>query len=451
MRITVNYADVTEKVVADSVRWSRYGTFLTELTFAMETDGADGTEIMAGMNAELFVSEEKVWGGIISETKEVRRSGNRTSVSVKCKGYESVAARTVSDGISFENMTAGQIAEQIFLTYLVSKEGFQYNGENFELDGEVLESYSSAGAKISKLFDDLAQASGKKWWVTEDKGFCFKQNIPVTDSGVCVDLDGDSENRIENVSAVKFSRKASDYRNVQVVFGKDNVRGEARNETEIARMAEFGGSGEYANVTVNRNILTEDAANEAAANILRSYENDSVTVSFKTEQDGLELFEKIGLRAANYGYEDFAEFIITEINAKSLKNGKFIYEVTARYSTDAKLGYRPPDGWTEQFGQLINKNDGNVQGTGNGSGGGMSPDDILAGKNITLEKTENTVTIHAVQEELLALKSAVFTENGVSYTLENGMVCTYGFGFDEDGNLISLTDESGYVISVSGI
>lgn len=451
MIITVNYTDVTAKVVADSVRWSRYGTFLTEITFAMETDGADGTDVKAGMNAELFVNDEKVWGGIISETKEVRRSDSRTSVSVKCKGYESVAARTVSDAVHFENLTAGEIAEQIFLTYLVNKEGFQLTEENFEFDGEVLESYSSAGAKISKLFDDLAQASGKKWWVTTDKNFYFKQNIPVIDRGFCVDLDGDSENGLKNVSAIKFSRKSSDYRNVQVVFGKNNVRGEARNEAEISRMAEFGGSGEYANVTVNRNILTEDAANEAAANILRSYENDSVTVNFTTEQDGLELFEKIGLRASNYGYEDIAEFIIAEINAKSLKNGKFIYEITARFSTGAEIGYRPPDGWTEQFGQLVNKNDGNVQGSGSGTGGGMSPDDIRAGKNITLEKTENTVTIHAVQEELLALKSAVFTENGVSYTLENGTVCTYDFGFDEAGNLVSLTDENGYVITVSGI
>ncbi|MBE6891148.1 MAG: hypothetical protein E7481_03865 [Ruminococcaceae bacterium] len=451
MVITVNNTDVTEKIVSDSVRWSRYGTFLTELTFAMETSGSDGTEIKTGMNAELFINGVKVWGGLICETKEVRRSDSRTAISVKCKGYESIAARKVSDAVHFENLTAGQIAAQIFQDYLVNEEDFLYDSENFDLDGELFESYSSAGAKISKLFDDLAQASGKKWWVTTEKSFCFKQSIPVTDSGYCIDLDGNSENSIKNVSAIKFSRKASDYRNIQIVFGKDNVRGEARNETEIARMAEFGGSGEYANVTVNRNILTEEAANDAAVNILRSYENDSVTVNFTTEQDGLEIFSKIALRAANYGYEDFTEFIITEINAKSLKNGKFVYEISARFSSDAEIGYRPPDGWTEQFGQLVNKNDGNVQGSGSGSGGGMSPYDILAGKNITLDKTAKTVTIHAVQEKLLALKKAEFTENGVSYTLENGAVCTYSFGFDSEGNLSSLTDESGNVITVSGI
>ena len=258
MVITVNNTDVTEKIVSDSVRWSRYGTFLTELTFAMETSGSDGTEIKTGMNAELFINEVKVWGGLICETKEVRRSDSRTAISVKCKGYESIAARKVSDAVHFENLTAGQIAAQIFQDYLVNEEGFLYDSENFDLDGELFESYSSAGAKISKLFDDLAQASGKKWWVTTEKRFCFKQSIPVTDSGYCIDLDGNSENSIKNVSAIKFSRKAADYRNIQIVFGKDNVRGEARNETEIARMAEFGGSGEYANVTVNRNILTEE-------------------------------------------------------------------------------------------------------------------------------------------------------------------------------------------------
>ncbi len=451
MTITVNHTDVTKKVAADSVRWSRYGTFLTEIAFSMEESFPNETEIRTGMEAEMFIDGKKVWGGIISETKETRRSEFRSTVTVKCKGYESVAARKVSRGLSFENMTAGQVAKEIFLEYLVSEEGFQYVEDNFEFDGEIIDSYSSAGAKLSKLFDDLAQASGKKWWVTSDKKFCFKQNIPVTECGFCIDLDGDSENKVKNISGLKFVGKAADYRNVQVVFGKNDVRGEARNEEEIARMAEFGGSGEYANVTVNRNILTEASAAEAAANILRSYENDSVTLNFSISRNSLELFQKIRVRAKNYGFEDFSDFIITEIYGKSLKNGEFVYEITARYSSGAEIGYRPPDGWKEQFGQLVNKNDGDVQGAGSKSNGGMSVDDILAGKNITLEKTAKKVTIHSVHEKLLALKKVDFTENGVSYTLENDTVCSYRYGFDESGNLVSLTDESGNVTEVSGI
>ena len=101
----------------------------------------------------------------------------------------------------------------------------------------------------------------------------------------------------------------------------------------------------------------------------------------------MELFQKIRVRAKNYGFEDFSDFIITEIYGKSLKNGEFVYEITARYSSGAEIGYRPPDGWKEQFGQLVNKNDGDVQGAGSKSNGGMSVDDILAGNNITLEKT----------------------------------------------------------------
>ena len=277
------------------------------------------------------------------------------------------------------------------------------------------------------------------------------QSVPIIDCEKCLDLDGDSENKLKNVSDLNFASKSTDYRNVQIVFGKNNVRGVAKNEEEIARMASYGGSGEYANVTINRNILTEEAATEAAVNILKSYENDSVTVNFTTSESQLELFNRIKIRAADYGYADFANFIITEIEARSLTNGKFIYEVTARYSSGSETGYRPPDGWTEQFGQLINKNGDNIQGSAGNTKGGMTPDDIIAGKSIHLEKTETSVTINAVQEALLALKCADFTENGVKYTLEDGTECTYTFGFNENGDLISLTDENGYVIEVSGI
>ncbi len=451
MIITVNYTDVTAFVAADSVNWNRSGTFNTEVSFTLETDRENRFSVKTGMNAELYVENKKVWGGIVSETKEIRRSKTRSALSVKCKGYESVTTRKVSDELLFENMTSGQIAEQIFLTYLVNEEGFQYLSNNFDTTGEVLEKYSSAGAKLSKLFDDLAQATGKKWWVTADKEFFFKQNIPLAECPYCIDLDGNSSNANTSISNLNFSGKSTDYRNVQIVFGKNNIRGEARNEAEIARMAEFGGSGEYANITVNRNILTQEAANTAAANILKSYEDESLTVSFTTSRSEAELFNIIHLRASDYGFSEFAKFIITEISAKSLKNGEFIYDITARYSADTKTEFRPPDSWQEQFNQLINKNDGNVQGSGGTASSGMTPDDIIAGKNITLEKTETSVTINAIQEALLAMTSADFTENEVKYTLEDGAEVSYTFGFDSYGNLISLTDENGFVIRVSGL
>jgi len=449
--ITINYTDVTTQVAADSVIWKRNGTFISEVLFTLETDRKKRVSVKTGMNAELYIEDKKVWGGIISETKEIRRSKTRSAISVKCKGYESVVSRKVSSELLFENMTAGQIAEQIFISHLVNGEGFQYKSENFDTTGEVLAKYSTSGAKLSKLFDDLAQATGKKWWVTENKDFCFKQNIPITECPYCIDLDGYSPDANSDITNLNFCGKSADYRNIQIVFGKNNIRGEARNEAEILRMSAFGGSGEYANITVNRNITTQEAANAAAANILKSYEDESLSLNFTTSNPQAKLFNRIQIRASDYGFTEFTPFIITEIVASSLKNGEFIYEITAKLSEVSKTDFRPPDSWYEQFNQFINKNDGNVQGSGSSSKAGLTTEDILAGKNITLEKTDTSVTINAVQEALLAMTSADFTENGVKYILEDGSEIEYTFGFDAAGNLISLTDQSGYVITVSGL
>lgn len=448
MTIKVNNTDVTCATAADSVRWNRYGAFLSDFSFILELSSSDGITVRSGMEAALYDGETKLWGGVVIGTSEVRRSAERSAVSVKCSGYEHTAARRVSEAVSFSSMPAGAIAEQLFLTYLVNGENFVYSAENFETSGETIPGYSSAGAKLSKLFDDLAQTSGKKWWVREDKSFFFMENIPITDSLYCVDTLMTEANALSDVSALSFSSKSADYRNVQIVFGKDNVKGAAKNNTEIARMSAYGGSGEYANITVNRNILTSESAAAAAASILRSYETNSVISEFSTYTDGLKLFDRIRIRAPGYGFTSFADFVITEIGAKSLPGGKFLYTVTAKYSAPGSASCRPADGWTEQFSQLVNKTDSTVQGS---PSGGMKPGDILAGENVTLSRTDSTVTLNAVNEPLLALKAVVFSSGSVTYTLENDEERSYTFGFDSQGELISLIDEEGNVINVSGL
>lgn len=450
MILTVNGNDVTTNVVSDSVRWVRYGTFQSELFFTVETNGSD-TDIRIGMETTLYREDGTDWCGTVTETRDVRRSDRISSLNVKCRGFETAVSRKVSDAFSYESMTAGQIAKILFTEYLVNEEEFSDDDTGIETDGEILEKYSSPGAKLSKIFDDLAQACGKKWWIGEDKAFNFRQSIPVTDHPYCIDTEMTEENALDDVSELSFSGKTADYRNVQIVFGKNNVRGEARNDAEIARMAQYGGSGEYANITVNRNILTEEAANEAAANILRAYENDAVTAAFTTANGDGRLFDRIYITAPKFGFSEATPFVITEIEGRSLKNGKFVYRITAKYSNGTDTGYRPADGWTEQFGQLVNKTDENVQGSQTSSAAGLTPDDILAGENITLEKTDSTVKINAKSEALLRLTAAAFTESGVTYTLENGTSHNYVFGYDGDGNLSSLTDDEGNVITVSGL
>ena len=457
MTITVNDMDVTYRVKADSVLWRQYGTFRSDFTFTLETLFTDPFTVSYGMEVKLKNDGNlTVWGGQITQVREIFRTVSRCGIKVTCKGYENILSRRVCGAFSTANATAGDIAKTLFLQYLASTaehgDGLLYNPGLFD-EGARFAEYSSPGARLSQIFDDIASADGTRWWISPNKTFYFMGEVPIIDAERCVDVTETDPDRLTDVSSLEVLRETAEYRNVQVVIGADGVRGEARNAAEITRMARFGGSGEYANIVVNRKITDSAAARTAAENILRSYENEHTEAVFKTFTDGFSLFDRIFINAPQFGLYGPTAFVITEITASDRRTGDgsfgFAYTVRAVMSSESSV-FRPTGDWTETFAQLVGKSDTTAAAQITGDTGGMKPENLLAGDNITLSRAGKNVTVHSHADiNALSLSAVDFSPDGVAFTMENGDTEEFAFTFDAQGNIVKLTDSEGREINIS--
>lgn len=360
MKIYVNGADITEKIVSNSVVWRRYGTFRSELTFRLEPHFTDGISINYGMRAYLEDDYgQTAWAGIVTGVNEIYRNEARGGMTVRCKGYEAVLSHRFCGEYSTLSTTTGAIARTLFLIHLATtsqtSEGFLYNPDLFS-NGIPLDSYYVKGKSLARVFDELGAADGSKWWIRENGTFFFLNGIDITDADYCVDITNTEENRLTDLMSLEISKDMSDYRNIQTVYGANGISSESSNGIMINSMAAYGGSGRYEGVLNSDLITSESAATTAAVNILRAYSNESMDAVFLTNTYGFQLFDRVKINAPQFGLYGLTPFVITEITASDHptgnKNLAFEYKIKAKRSAEGETTFRPTEYWTETIAKI---------------------------------------------------------------------------------------------------
>lgn len=358
MRIYINNSDITDKIASRTVRWKRYGTFRSSLSFLLETKFTDGISVEHGMRVKMtddFL--QTVFCGIVTAAAEEYTTANRSSVTVRCQGLEAVLSRRAVGYLHTNAQTTGAAAKTVFQLLLSSSndEGFLYNPALFS-EGAAISGYTAYAKSLSRIFDELGAADGSRWWILPDGTFYFMNRIDVSSSPFCVDLTENESNALTDLMSFTTVRSGDGYRNTQYVVGANGITGSAENALEISRMARFGGTGRYENAIYIPLIQTAAEANTAAANILRSYEENGFRVVFSTNTYGLRLFDSININAPQFGLYGLTPFIITDISAKdrpsSDGNLAFTYTVTAKMSGAQPSFIRPPEYWTETIGRI---------------------------------------------------------------------------------------------------
>jgi hypothetical protein len=299
---------------------------------------------------------QTVWSGVVTSVTREYRSDTGFTASVRCGGPEAILSRRAVGSFSTDARTTGDAAKTVFLLYLsnASDEGFLYNPALFTT-GAAIQGYSAYGKSLARVFDELGAADGSRWWILPDGTFFFMSGIPVTQSSFCVDFTETQSGRLTDITSFETVTSADGYRNVQFVAG-NGVTGEATNSAEISRMSRFGGTGRYENAVSVPLVSTVAEANAAAANILRSYEENSFRAVFTTNTDGIELFDRISINAPQFGLYGLTPFTVTEIAATDRPTGEkklaFTYSVTAKMSDAAEQYVRPAEYWTESLSRI---------------------------------------------------------------------------------------------------
>lgn len=212
--------------------------------------------------------EAVIFGGVIKTVKRRLSPGSDTIFyDVFSDGYSSIPARrTVTN--THDNTTAGALIEYYVDTVLY-QEGVTKGTIN---TGATLAEYDAVCKSIKEIFDELASASGYKWYIDDNKALHFLQDDTVVDAAH--DLDNSTFTDFGNV---EYEETLDNYRNKQFVRGTVGDEGfviqhESLNPAEVTARQDIEGTSGYYGAALNDNAIDNDTDAETSGdNLIKRY------------------------------------------------------------------------------------------------------------------------------------------------------------------------------------
>ncbi len=314
--------------------------------------------VQVGQELVIKAGTVTLFGGLIQNVSRKYISPTETEVSVYATGYEQVCSRRTFGG-TYTNKYAGEIIRGLLNSWLGTaspySEGFT---EGHIENGLFLSSYVMRAKNYRDVLDDLAEASGFKWWVDDDKRLFFKAEIDISDSGYIVS-DTAALNRLNDVRDLRVEESLAGYRNKQYVLGAvgetDYVLGASENTAEIARMNTLYGSGVYGHVLVNKNLTSDLEAKLVADSLIATYARIPRSLSFTTAQH-LDTARTILFKVSSMNITSPTKFLISEINITQ-RDKEVLYSCKCDYYDDVQVEQaKLKDDWTDGFASFGSKN-----------------------------------------------------------------------------------------------
>ena len=334
IKLDADYRDVCNLMVMTSVSGflPRVGMPLTV------TDGVD--PVFSGLVSSAPMTKVSVLDG----------QDTRMSVRVEAVSFYKIAARRVV-GAKYADVTAGSIVVDI-------------HGEILADEGVTI-GYIGAGADIGELdlttqtaesaLDQLARASGYKWYITHDKELFFQETGTVDDAAHDLDETGIFTD-FRNVS----KREDLDlYRNRQIVIGQETEDGRIEytkeNLAEIsARQAIEGGTGIYEHIVSDDTIATVQAAEDLATSLLDLYGTVPIDITFDSYTTDWRPGKRLKVYMPSMGITSTRYFLIEQVDLRDL-GGVLLGAVVRASSRDAmNFSTQKKEDYIDVFRKLLN-------------------------------------------------------------------------------------------------
>ncbi len=221
-----------------------------------------------GQDVLIKNNDAVIFGGVIKTVRRHLSPGSDTIFyDVFSDGYSSIPARrTVTN--THDNTTAGALVEYYVDTVLY-QEGITKGTINA---GATLAEYDAVCKSIKEIYDELASASGYKWYIDDNKAIHFLQDDTIVDAAH--DLDNDT---FTDFSDVEYEETLDNYRNKQYIRGALGDEGyviqhESVNGAEVAVRQEIEGTSGYYGAVLNDNNIDNDTdATNTADNLIKRY------------------------------------------------------------------------------------------------------------------------------------------------------------------------------------
>lgn len=364
MKITIGGVDYYPHMKEGSLSITRSND--TKNSFSCTLVGSY-TSIIEGHEVVATDSSNSIFGGII-QTVEIFDAGfGSWRTSITATGYEQIMSRRTGSGL-IEEKSCGEYISEVIDGYLSASseysEGIQ---KGLIYAGATITSKDLGINSFKNIFDQLAETSGYRWWVDDDKKFHFSTHTEMSAAPYAI---SEAVKTIE-VRNPKLSSSLADYVNRLFVVGasgeEGTIVGVSDDTDEIVRMGGLDGySGVFGKVVRNSDIIDGNQAAITAANLLKNYDKRNLIFSFKTKQSGFDVNQILCVTYPSMGISSELQFAIIQVGITD-QGDDLIYRVTAEiyvretYPSDAVISgtpsgvaykMKPTTSWTDEMKKL---------------------------------------------------------------------------------------------------
>lgn len=172
-------------MAANSFRLTKQIEKSGNCSFSILVDSAESIP-KTGQQILVKYNNTVIFGGAISDIKQsivgVANNGHKIKANISSKGYNHIPARR-SITVDYPNfMTSGQIVIDMINTYLSAEgitEGTVQDGADWD---EYPADFPDKCISVKTVLDDMANKSGYKWYIDNERRLHFLQNDVVVDA-----------------------------------------------------------------------------------------------------------------------------------------------------------------------------------------------------------------------------------------------------------------------------
>lgn len=333
---------------------------LSLITTAAAMGSTDGSYI--GQDLQIKDGSAVLFGGVIKmlnmrKLEPGTGSSRNIQIDISSNGYSDIAARrTTTD--SYSAQFAGAIVADLLLRILNATGASENITSGRIVSGAFMLTYSAVCKSLKEIFDELAEASGYKWYIDDNRALHFCDEDTVVDAAHdLIEGGGFTDYQIDGVELSLDS-----YRNKQFVkYANDTVL-TVSNDTEIAsrQSAEGAGysSGVYGDVIDDSNIFSELDATNAAQNALKRYGSMPYELRFTSCTTDWAAGTKLTVNLPTFGINQDTAYLIESVSLRDSDGLNMVASVAASRRSESNFSTQRSEGYKEYFAKLSTKTGG---------------------------------------------------------------------------------------------
>jgi hypothetical protein len=315
-----------------------------------------------GYNIKVKDNGTMIYGGIVNQTFITRIDAvvGATAIlqiDISSNGFNDIPARRTTTAF-YKNKYAGEIVQDIVTNVL----NLSSADENLLIgtinNGAYFKQYSSNAKTCNDIFDELADASGFKWYINKSREVYFIDEDAIVASTHDIVEGGAFEDF--NIDSVDVTLE--NYRNKQTVIGgltsagllvqsvvTDSAEITARQTAENSAYS----SGVYGNVLVDSNILTVTEATTVAQNELKKYGLIPAALQFSSWTNDWVVGSKLKVNLPTFGISTDQYYLIENIDIIDMGAGNIKSSISATRRNGSNFSTQRSQSYVDYFGKII--------------------------------------------------------------------------------------------------